>query len=565
MTTARRARIAAVVLLAGIGPLVVPGLSGVSAPPLAVQEVRGRVVVQGSAGEPVDAAQVTLTTEAGVGADATFTSASGSFLLRTAVPGTYLVRVDRIGFESWTSEPIELAEGESRAVELELPIRPVRLADLDVSVRSQCWDDPDRAPEIWIVWDEARKALEAAWLAQREELFRFNSVVFDRRLSLRSRNIVQVETFAVDDVLEAPFRSLPADRLSSEGYIQEEGETIYFYAPDASVLLSDTFLGDHCFGLRREREEGRTLVGLTFEPRDERDPPDISGVLWLDEATAELDYVEFEYENIPYRGVDEDDIGGRIDFVRVSNGAFVVRDWHIRMPVMGRDGSRYFTAGFTEYGGELRDVFGTGGEPVAWRSGGTIRGTLLSPLDGSPLADAILTLDGPGPDRVRHTGPRGGFVFHGLEPGEHQIHLYHPLGVTLDWDVDGVRVELGPGEEAEVSFLLPTAEEIRRDHCGDEPGGLVLGRVATPDDLPYSRVRVEAAWEVPDRPDDPEAPSAGWRSDRTRTDGRGRYRLCGLPIGSEVTIGVADRRDGAEPEILRLDGPVTVLEFEVDG
>ena len=69
-----------------------------------------------------------------------------------------------------------------------------------------------------------------------------------------------------------------------------------FWAPDAGVLLSDSFLDTHCL---RIRAGGSELVGLDFEPVPNRDVADIAGTLWLDPATAELQRVDFRYVNLP--------------------------------------------------------------------------------------------------------------------------------------------------------------------------------------------------------------------------------------------------------------------------
>ena len=407
---------------------------------MAAQDLRGRVIVEGSAGAPVDGALISLLADTGEPADAAFTDTLGIFLLQASAEGSYRVLIERIGFESWTSDPIPLAEAESRTVEFELPIRPVRLAALDVLVHRQCVDDPRETPQIETVWDEARKALEAAMLAQREELFRFNSILFTRSLSERWLEVLTVHTESVDGAVETPFKSLPAELLSAQGYIQEEDGSTYYHAPDAAVLLSESFRVDHCFGLERREEGGRRLVGLAFEPREGRELPDISGVMWVDEETAELDGVEFEYENIPYDGVRDDRIAGEIEFIRLPGGAFVVKDWFIRMPVLLRElrRDRLGIWGFTESGGQLRDVVDARGGTVSWSPGASIQGEILNPLTGQPLSDATVTVDRPrGRDVTGHTGPRGRYFFDDLDAGRHRITFAHPLSSSLKCNAQG--------------------------------------------------------------------------------------------------------------------------------
>ncbi|MDX1577987.1 MAG: carboxypeptidase-like regulatory domain-containing protein, partial [Gemmatimonadota bacterium] len=534
------------------------------------QELRGRVVVEGTPGEPVDGALVALLSPADSVVDAGFSNLSGFFVLGAPVAGPYRVRIERIGFESWTSGALDLDLSAPRSAEFAIPIRPVRLARIDVSIERQCMQDPREAEQFAIVWSEARKALEAARLAQREEMFRFNSILFDRELSWRGREIAAVATEAANDVVEAPFRSLPADRLSAQGYIGRESEddgTIYFYAPDAEVLLSREFMRDHCFELDRGEEDGRSRIGIVFEPRDDRELTDISGVLWLDEATAELERVEFEYERLPFRGIDDRGIGGEVQYARLPGGAFVVRDWFIRMPALAREEGRerYRIRYFTEYGGQLREVFDSEGSPVRWLEGAVIRGEIWNPIADRPLGDAIVTLDRPdGPDIHAHTGPRGEFLFHGLDEGRHRLTYHHPLFATIDWRPPRQEVLLATSEVVALSFALPDPDGIRADRCGDEAnGGLVFGRVLPERGLPYSGVQVDAEW-------DPLRAAGRGRSAQVqrisdRTDSNGVYELCGVPPGVDISLYLKGSDGPVAWRRVRLERSVLIEDFQVDG
>ena len=41
-------------------------------------------------------------------------------------------------------------------------------------------------------------------------------------------------------------------------------------------------------------------MGLAFELTADRDKPDVEGVIWIDEESAELRYVEFGYTDPPW-------------------------------------------------------------------------------------------------------------------------------------------------------------------------------------------------------------------------------------------------------------------------
>ena len=127
-----------------------------------------------------------------------------------------------------------------------------------------------------------------------------------------------------------PWKSVPVDDLLSGGFVRPEGDGSVYYAPDAEVLLSDPFLDTHCMRLTEGRDESKGLIGLAFEPLEDRGVTEISGTLWVDPATGELQWLDYRYEelDVPNR----ERLGGRVSFGGLPNGTWIVRDWSIRMP-----------------------------------------------------------------------------------------------------------------------------------------------------------------------------------------------------------------------------------------
>ena len=116
---------------------------------------------------------------------------------------------------------------------------------------------------------------------------------------------------------ERPFRSQDAAILARDGYAVEESGEVIYYAPDADVLLSDTFAATHCFQLTDAPPGQPGLIGLRFRPVEAaRDRRDIEGTFWLDRASAELRSLDFTFTNLP--GVAERvEPGGRVEFTRL--------------------------------------------------------------------------------------------------------------------------------------------------------------------------------------------------------------------------------------------------------
>ena len=126
-----------------------------------------------------------------------------------------------------------------------------------------------------------------------------------------------------------------------------------YYAPDEAVLLSDQFAATHCFQVVRNNERPGQ-VGIEFKPVRGRPVPDVAGILWVDESTAELRELIFRFVNAGllerFKG------GGHARFRRVPSGSWIVDDWAIRGPVLekARDAFRDLKlTGYVEDGGGM--------------------------------------------------------------------------------------------------------------------------------------------------------------------------------------------------------------------
>ncbi len=352
---ARWALLSVGALLAGIGDL-------------SAQTVRGQIVSDQAGGPPVGGAFVSLVDQDGFRVGAAFTEANGFFEVTTPEEGTYRLKVDRIGFEDWLSPPMTLGAGEEQSVRFAVTVVPIRLADINVDVHNQCVTDPENAIEISTVWQEAQKALETAAWAEQGGGYRFDTNTYERTLA-KDLEVEQVISRAHSAVARTPFMSLPADELAEKGYLRQREDSYHYFAPDAVVLLSRSFEEDHCFGLIRLELDGRNYLGVSFEPVRGNREPDISGILWLDEQTAEIRNLEFNYVNLPWRVWDHN-VGGVVSFQRLPNDAFVVRQWFIRMPelkIRNDQFGRVDVLGYKEDGGELIGVFTPRGDRVDWK------------------------------------------------------------------------------------------------------------------------------------------------------------------------------------------------------
>lgn len=320
---------------------------------LPAQSVRGQLTDSISRA-PLAGAFITLIDEHGAEKARTITNHAGEFLL-SAPAGTYRIRSKRIGFRPFLSAPLTLRSGETISFIAAVDPIPVPLSELVVAGERQC--DVAGGASLAAMWDEIREALAAVSWTSRDPGYWYDMADFRRELTASGRPRRPDSTWHDVGYRRVPIRSAPAEELEREGYIVRNEDGGFTYrAPDADVLLSDPFLRTHCFETKSGRGETDGLFGLAFAPARGRTLPDVTGTLWVDRKTAELHHLEFTYTRLPQEVVTPR-AGGRVEFLRVPSGAWIVRDWVIRMPLARMVerpmamGQRPEVVGFWEEGG----------------------------------------------------------------------------------------------------------------------------------------------------------------------------------------------------------------------
>ena len=339
--------------------LALPAARASAAP---AQTVAGAFV--DASGAAIPSARVTLHASGGGPAlRAALTDAQGRFELHAPAPGRYAVRGERLGYVLTESGPLELAAGERKEQRLVAGEERVRLDAVVVSAAARCTGQ-GTTPETAVVWEEARKALGVVSATSAARRARYTVERFEREVEPVSGAVRRERRTVLAGTSEKPFTPVDPARLSAGGYIEPRGDTLVYHAPDADVLLSDTFLEDHCFRLTTTNAPAAGLVGLAFEPVRGRRVPDVQGVLWLDRASGELREMEWSYTRAPIpgpRGVP----GGRMEFRRLPDGRWITLAWILRMPEEGRStaaaygtGARRQLATVRETGGTVKSVDG---------------------------------------------------------------------------------------------------------------------------------------------------------------------------------------------------------------
>ena len=531
---------------------------------LAAQEVRGKVVERGS-DDPITGALVELRDSTATTVDRTVTGPDGNYALSAQAAGTYRLRVQRIGYREWTSDPLELEAGTTRSLRARVPVRAIRLSDLDVSASRRCRTSPSESRRTARVWDETRKALESVRVTGQRGLLRFRIREF-RQWADPRMDIVEESSHTYMAVGRHPFQSLSATDLSGEGYVRTvevDGEKLTdYFAPDAEALLSTEFLADHCFRMAG-RKEG--MIGLAFRPVEGRGTPDIAGTFWLDPHTAQLRLLTYRYANVQLPS-HEHRVGGRVEFVRLPEGSLVVRRWWIRMPRMGRTSLRLESyvrygeeavTGYDVVGGEVLEVYGPRGDTLRTAETAALVGTIRRRGSGEPVAGAGVWLGGT--ERRSATDRAGYFRMDLLTGGRYELAVRDSL-MTAAGLAPRIRdVELEAGTSREIDVELPGREAVHAAMCPDEPPApaaqghprtaAVAGFVRDTAGRPVPEAVVEVRWarwstrDLGDRRPSGNSVEQEALSNRTTTDDGGAFRFCHLP--SNWTLGLRARRDSA--------------------
>jgi len=358
--------------------------------PARAQIVRGQVV-EDVTNTPVEGAMVVVVDVGGHVVRRVLTNATGGFIVQVEAPGEYLLRVDRIGYESLTTGRFDVPP-EGSFQRIAVPIQPIKLEGLDIEGSRRCRLRNEQGEATARVWEEARKALEAAAWTLSSGVYRYTLLRFERTLEPTLRTVRTERRRFARSTGQAPYVSAPASELVAQGFVRQNPDrTLTYYAPDAAAFLSNEFLDTHCMALESVRDG---LVGLAFQPVRGRRMSDIRGTLWIEAATATLRKLEFTYVNLP-PGQDMANAGGEVTFGRLPNGTWIVREWSIRMPHVTTtpDRQRVAVTSYEVQGGVVWRVTDQDGRTIVEAETASVSGTVLDSLGSGPVAGASVRAD----------------------------------------------------------------------------------------------------------------------------------------------------------------------------
>jgi hypothetical protein len=250
-------------------------------------EVRGRVV--GSAdGAPVAYALVRLApADPGMPVRTAITDAAGAFGFIAVVPGTYRLRLDRIGLEAEESAAFTVAAGQRVEREIRSVPRAVVIAGIVATAECRSAENLARDPALSALWNEAVKGMELRRAFDDAYHYEFD---LDQYATASQHNGGALDSLKRHVVMDP--RTRPDRNRSGWGRLSRTRMTLEL--PDGSEILDPAFLRLHCVDGGLDEEAGVYTLG--FRPRTaRRGRIDIRGELRLDRATLQVVSLEVEW------------------------------------------------------------------------------------------------------------------------------------------------------------------------------------------------------------------------------------------------------------------------------
>ena len=507
--------------------------------PLSAQIVRGRAL-EVNTQAPIAGALVSLL---GVAGDSTLVSVlsavNGEYAIRAPVAGTYRLAVKRIGVQRSISEPFVLGLGESLTRDVRLAAVAVSLPEVTVS--GLCVSRPRELGRIAALWEEIRTALEAAEISFRDRLMAARITRYAAEVDPASLRAVFDWRSDAEVMTSQPFESPSGESLSERGYWRElSQDSVVYLAPDARALLSNAFIHDHCFSIARSPAGRPDLVGLAFAPVRDRQLPDITGTIWLDDRQFELRHIEYRYTqlpDIPHAAR----VGGEVHYARLASGAWSVRRWYIRTPQF------VAVADAVKRRWQLYEVGGSVSSDGMESSIALSRITgVLRDSTGRPLSGAVVRAIGTYQQTV--TDAQGTFTLDSLSAGAFSIVARTPGYDAFAVVAASRRVVTQPGRTHRADLKARNMGEIRDEVCPDPDlkfiqrargrGALRILVIDTATATPMQWVRFLAGWPSAwENITALGAPGDSIHKERV-TDMRGSATYCDLPIGDKRDIAI---------------------------
>jgi hypothetical protein len=506
-----------------------------SARSVCAQQAGLQVRVVASNGIPLSGALVALVDQQNVAIAEGLTGEAGTRTL-SAGPGTYRVRVRRIGYQPFFSEAVTLP----RSTELVVKVddRKVVLSAMVIKANTQCGKFDKDNEQLALVWEEISKALLSSKLTS-SDLENLARARIYRKQTNAGGIVVKSDTTYVSINDRAPFSAIDPAILARDGYVignPRKGWT--YYGVDESILLSPAFSATHCFYLVKDKNNRPGQLGMAFEPVPGQKNADVRGILWVDEKASELRDIVFTFTNAGL--LTKFLAGGSTQFRRLPSGAWIVQEWKLRAPnliIMNQymRGETVTVSGYSEDGGGVVVSSLANGRIVRT---GVLQGVVFDSIAMRPISGATVTASG----SVASTDADGRFAFTGIPLREQLVTFSSPdfsqRGfVALERELNLTR------DTTDIVLATPSLKTMWLRICGDttvkirtrwSDTGILHGTVRDTLGNPVPNAPVKLYWTESMLKNGVMTDQANLTQQAT-TDANGYYAVCGFVGASHGT------------------------------
>ncbi|HEV7387222.1 MAG TPA: carboxypeptidase-like regulatory domain-containing protein [Gemmatimonadaceae bacterium] len=544
------------------------------------QDVRIEVFEAGT-GKPIVGANVSLYDSAGtIPFGGGFSDQGGRADLRGPGRGSYRLKADKVGYDTWTSVQLVLGE---KTVLVRAAMAPSRTpAPLVARNETACQQLTGAGTAAGDLWVEIKKALTASALTEAQGLVPLDVDVYERVLD-RNLGIVAEHVEQRPRISRRPALGISWDQVDTARRGDAASNDVY-RTPDAATLLSDQFVKSHCYAAIRGYGAETGLTGLEFKPARVAGLPELTGVLWLDPRVNTLRSLNFDYVNLPIP-LRVARTSGRVEFQQLPSGQWIVPRWYIRMPRVGRvvandprSPARDSLLGYQEVGGASRPA---GSTPTA-RNASAGAGENLTGVDSPSESQSVIVGVVFDSTSSRALGDvqisaRGKYRTLTNSGGRYELAIDGPVNDTLVFEHPRLRlfhiaervqvISLPAGGRGQASVLVPSYATLRgrlcgRNEMGTEAQGLMAGYVTDASGKPIAGAHVWASWQITWVEQNGRLVSTNQqRTVEANTNSDGSYLMCGLTRGAQITakVGLA-RRSTLEEQLVV--PPSLVLEHD---
>ncbi len=434
-----------------------------------------------------------------------------------------------------------------------------------VSDRELCPGGDERGAAFQ-VWDQARAGLLASIVGREAKPATTSLALYEQYYEPNQDRVRKLVVQRKKQTSARPFiASAQPSFFAASGYMIDGGaQGRVFNAPDADVILDESFARTHCFRRQSADREHPNQVGVAFSPApgDGRDTiVDVRGTIWLDTAVSQIRSLEFTYTSLerPAMAVGA---GGRIEFRTAPNGISFIERWSLRLPVIEalaqatnasssrlpgeismrpprrQDRSDVRLIQVVQSGGVVLDASWADG--TAWHDTPTgIKGTVKQTGGDQPLANAVVTIEGSSDTTL--TAADGSFTLASVIPGKYTLLFADTaLREYVPERKQEKPVDVAHGDYAQTTGQLGSFMDVMAKVCKGVPitdrVAVVAGRVQFPGSAPRG-AQVRSDW-LSDVTATGNSLTARPGEQLADLDAQNRFVVCGVAQDRKVSLRV---------------------------